>query len=147
MAALCFHQEGRRLPWWKSFWLLRPAFFLEGSLDDVRPWSVCRLGQGTQCFAWPFGNRAAGRAGNRLFSGTGHRGGLSLAKEAKGIKKASSRSLATGTVLYFWCLAEVRRCRWQRGLGAAMASSPFIYVFIIVGHWLPIKQRGPAENY
>lgn len=33
------------------------------------------------------------------------------------------------------------------GLGAVMASSPFIYVFIIVGHWLPIKHREPAENH
>lgn len=34
-------------------------------------------------------------------SGVGHRGGLSLAEKAERIKKASSRSLATGTVLYF----------------------------------------------
>ena len=114
---------------------------------DVRPWSVRRLGKSAQRAAWPAGNRAIGRVGNRLLSGAGHRGGLPLAKEAKGIKKASSRSLATGTVLYFWCLTEVRRCRWQRGLGAVQASSPFIYVFIIVGHGLLIKNGGSAFQY
>ena len=63
-------------------------------------------------------------------------------------KKASSRSLATGTVLYFCYSTEVRRCRWwQLGLGAVQASSPFIYVFIIVGRGLLIKNRGSAFWY
>lgn len=80
------------------------------SPNDVRPWSVRGLGKSTQCAAWPAGNRAIGRVGNRLLSGAGHRGGLSLAEEAERIKKASSRGLATGTVLYFCYSTEVRRC-------------------------------------
>ena len=46
-----------------------------------------------------------------LLSGAGHRGGRSLAEEAERIKKASSRGLATGTVLYFCYSTEVRRCQ------------------------------------
>lgn len=118
------------------------------SLRDVRPWSVRRLGKSAQRAAWPAGNRAIGRVGNRLLSGVGHCGGLSLAEKATRMKKASSRSLATGTVLYFCYWSEVRRCRWwQRGLGAVQASSSFIYVFIIVGHGLLIKNGGSAFQY
>ena len=115
---------------------------------DVRPWSVRGLGKSAQCAAWPAGNRATGRVGNGLLSGAGHRGSLSLAEKVERIKKASSRSLATGTVLYFCYSTEVRRCRWwQLGLGAVQASSPFIYVFIIVGRGLLIKNRGSAFWY
>ena len=85
------------------------------SSNDVRPWSVHGLGKSAQHAAWPAGNRTTGRVGNRLLSGVGHRGGLSLAEEAERIKKASSRSLATGTVLYFcysWSKALSMMTTW-----------------------------------
>lgn len=85
------------------------------SSNDVRPWSVHGLGKSAQHAAWPAGNRTTGRVGNRLLSGAGHRGGLSLAEEAERIKKASSRSLATGTVLYFcysWSKALSMMTTW-----------------------------------
>lgn len=85
------------------------------SSNDVRPWSVRGLGKSAQYAAWPAGNRAIGRVGNRLLSGVGHRGSLSLAEKAERIKKASSRSLATGTVLYFcysWSKALSMMTTW-----------------------------------
>ena len=114
------------------------------SLNDVRPWSVRGLGKSAQCAAWLAGNRAIGRVGNRLLSGVGHRGGLSLAEKAERIKRHRPAVWRLGRC-FISAIHEVRRCRWwQRGLGAVQASGPFIYVFIIVGRGLLIKNRGSA---